>query len=89
VRGSSSCRLALELAAACVAEEAEPHVHSGSPKEWLDRLEREHDNLRAALDRLEVNATTVPCIQARAGRARARLDGVPANLLALTKLNAL
>ncbi len=32
-------------------EEAEPHVHRGST-EWLGRLQREHDNLRAALDGL-------------------------------------
>ncbi|MEP7224290.1 MAG: tetratricopeptide repeat protein, partial [Actinomycetota bacterium] len=36
-----------------LAEEAEPHLVGGSPREWLDRLEREHDNLRAALDHLE------------------------------------
>ena len=35
-----------------LAEEAEPHLR-GSPKRWLDRLEPEHDNFRAALDRLE------------------------------------
>jgi predicted ATPase/class 3 adenylate cyclase len=35
-----------------LAEEAEPHLR-GSPKEWLDRLDQEHDNLRAALDQLE------------------------------------
>lgn len=33
------------------AEEAEPDL--GSPGEWLERLEREHDNLRAAFDWLE------------------------------------
>lgn len=33
------------------AEEAYPHLR-GSPKEWLDRLEAERDNLRAALEYL-------------------------------------
>jgi predicted ATPase/class 3 adenylate cyclase len=37
-----------------LAEEAEPHLR-GSPKEWLDRLEQEHDNLRAAFDELETS----------------------------------
>jgi predicted ATPase/class 3 adenylate cyclase len=40
-----------------LAEEAEPHL-SRTPREWLDRLEREHDNLRAALDRLGAAAET-------------------------------
>jgi len=35
-----------------LAEQAEPHLRQES-LEWLDRLELEHDNVRAALDRLE------------------------------------
>ena len=37
-----------------LAEEAEPHLR-GNPKEWLDRLEVEHDDLRAAFDSLEAS----------------------------------
>jgi predicted ATPase len=40
-----------------LAEEAEPHLF-GSPGGWLDRLERELDNFRAALDRLEALGDT-------------------------------
>ena len=36
-----------------LAEEAEPHLR-GNPGVWLDRLESERDNLRAALDRFVV-----------------------------------
>jgi predicted ATPase len=39
-----------------LAEKAAPHLHGDEQREWMDRLEREHDNLRAALDR----ATTKP-----------------------------
>lgn len=33
-----------------LVREAEPHLVGSDPGEWLNRLEREHDNLRAALD---------------------------------------
>jgi predicted ATPase/serine/threonine protein kinase len=32
-----------------IAEEAEPHLQGWQPAKWLNRLEEEHDNLRAAL----------------------------------------
>jgi tetratricopeptide (TPR) repeat protein len=42
-----------------VAEEAEPKlIGAGSHEDWLDRLERDHDNFRAALDWLEVSGDT-------------------------------
>jgi predicted ATPase len=34
-----------------VAEEAEPKLTGTQPRNWLERLEREHDNLRSALTR--------------------------------------
>jgi predicted ATPase/class 3 adenylate cyclase len=33
-----------------LAEEAEPHMTDKDQQEWLDRLEDEHDNIRAALE---------------------------------------
>jgi tetratricopeptide (TPR) repeat protein len=41
-----------------LAEEAAPNLVREFSKEWLDRLEREHDNLRAALDQLETSGET-------------------------------
>jgi predicted ATPase/class 3 adenylate cyclase len=35
-----------------LAEQAQPHLR-GSPREWLDRLQRDHDNLRTAFDWFE------------------------------------
>ena len=40
-----------------LAEEGDRHLR-GSPKEWLDRLEPEHDNFRAAIDRLNAAGET-------------------------------
>jgi hypothetical protein len=37
------------LACLSLAQAAEPHLHAHQQKRWLDRLEREHDNFRAAL----------------------------------------
>jgi predicted ATPase len=38
-----------------LAEEAEPAIFGMEPQSWLDRLEAEHDNLRAALDYFEAS----------------------------------
>ena len=40
-----------------LAEEAEPHLRKDSEesREWLDRLDPEHDNVRAALDELDTS----------------------------------
>lgn len=45
-----------------LAEEAYPNLR-GDPKQWLDGLEAEHDNLRAALDRLEASGDTQLALQ--------------------------
>jgi tetratricopeptide (TPR) repeat protein len=43
-----------------LVEESEPHLRTPAigPAEWVERLDREHDNIRAALDRLEGTAET-------------------------------
>jgi predicted ATPase len=41
-----------------LAQEAEPRILGMSPQDWLDRLEREHDNLRAAFGSLETAGET-------------------------------
>jgi predicted ATPase/class 3 adenylate cyclase len=46
-----------------LAEEAEPHVLGVSPVEWLDRLDRDHDNLRAALDWFESTGEIQPALR--------------------------
>ena len=35
------------------AEAAEPHLRGAEPEEWLDRLAKDHENLRSALDWFE------------------------------------
>jgi predicted ATPase/class 3 adenylate cyclase len=44
------------------AEEAEPHLFAESP-EWLHLIDREHDNLRAALDWLETSGDLERALQ--------------------------
>ncbi len=41
-----------------LAEEAEPNLLAVGRERWLDRMESEHDNLRAALDHLESSNET-------------------------------
>jgi tetratricopeptide (TPR) repeat protein len=53
-----------------LAEEAAPHVRSGD-RAWVDRLESEHDNLRAAFDLF---------LEAGRGAAAQRLVGLLADL---------
>ena len=43
-----------------LAEEAEPHTRELS-REWLDRLEQEHDNLRTAIEWFATGGRTEPC----------------------------
>ncbi|HYM83987.1 MAG TPA: adenylate/guanylate cyclase domain-containing protein [Candidatus Dormibacteraeota bacterium] len=54
-----------------LAETAAPHLSGADQREWLDRLERDHDNLRAALE--WAVAQPEPEIAARLGFALWRL----------------
>jgi len=52
-----------------LAEEAEPHL-LGNPEEWLERLDRDDDNLRAALDRLAASGETERALRLAGALAR-------------------
>jgi predicted ATPase len=41
-----------------LAEQAEPQLTGANPKQWLDQLEQEHDNLRAVFERALRHAQT-------------------------------
>jgi len=52
-----------------LAEEAEPHLPADR-RDWFDRLDLEHDNLRAALDRLENSGETQLVLRLAAALSR-------------------
>jgi hypothetical protein len=52
-----------------LAEEAEPHLPADR-RDWIDRLDLEHDNLRAALDRLETSSETQLVLRLAAALSR-------------------
>lgn len=64
----AATRAAHAAAFVALAAEAEPHLLGADQKVWLDRLEEEHDNLRAALRyALERAGTAGSAAQAREG----------------------
>ena len=52
-----------------LAEEAEPHLPADR-REWLDRLDREHDNLRTAFDWFESSTETQDALRLAAALSR-------------------
>jgi predicted ATPase/class 3 adenylate cyclase len=77
-----------------LAEEAEPHLFGREEsREWLDRLGREHDNLRAAVDHLQAFGDTELALRlvgavwpfwrdrAHFAEGRRRLDVVPESVV--------
>ncbi len=53
-----------------LAEEAEPRLHGADQAQWLDRLEREHDNLRSAFGWLIENGDADACLRLGASLGR-------------------
>lgn len=61
-----------------LVEEAEPHI-AHAPKQWLERLDRDHANIRAALDWLEASGETQLALQLTGAAARFwQMRGYPA-----------
>ena len=46
-----------------LAQEADPHLRGAGSNAWLDRLDEEHDNLRAAMDHFEAVGKTELVLQ--------------------------
>jgi predicted ATPase/class 3 adenylate cyclase len=61
-----------------LVEEAEPHL-AGAPKQWVERLDRDHANIRAALDWLEATGKTQLALRLTGAAARFwQMRGYPA-----------
>ena len=61
-----------------LVEEAEPHL-AGAPKQWVERLDRDHANIRAALDWLDASGETQLALRLTGAAARFwQMRGYPA-----------